>query len=118
MQEHSKREEPLEEELLDRVSGAGSSVSTTRNPGPFLDCRECRSEARQHAGHIIMRDGHQTSVDYMVSHGNNAMAELYNQASNERHQWAQESYQKMEAHGHPDFPAALRQLRQNYNPPL
>ena len=118
MQEHNKREEPLEEELLDRVTGAGGSASTSRNPGPFLNCGDCRSEALQHAYHIYFRDEHQTSVDHMVSHGNNALADFYNQASNERHQLAQESYQKMAAHGHADFPAALGQQRQNYNPPL
>ena len=121
MQEHSKREESLSEELLEGISGGTGGASgsgRTQAPTSFLDCPQCQSEAHRYSRLIFMRDRHQSAVDYGVSHGNNAVADIFNQASNQRNQGAQESYQKMEAHGHPDFPAALRQQRQNYNPPL
>ena len=119
MQEHSKREESLSEELLEGTTGGTGGASgsgRTQGPTSFLNCPQCQSEAHRYSRLIFMRDRHQNAVDYGVSHGNNAVAEIFNQASNQRHQGAQESYQKMAAHGHRDFPAALGQQRLHYNP--
>ena len=71
MEEHLKREEPLSEELLEGITGAGGSASPSGNPGPgsFLDCPSCRSDARQYAYHIQMRDRHQQLVDNHVHGG-------------------------------------------------
>jgi hypothetical protein len=121
MQEHSKREESLSEELLEGITGGTGGASgsgRTQGPTSFLNCRECRSEARRYGLYINVRDQHQNAVDFAVSHNNNPLADVLNQASNQYDRQAQGSYQKMEAHRHPDFPAALRQQRQNYNPPL
>ena len=119
--EHNKREEPLEEELLEGISGGTGGASgsgRTQGPTSFLNCPHCQSEARRYGLYINVRDQHQNAVDVAVNHSNNPLADVLNQQSNRYHQQAQGSYQKMEAHGHPDFPAALRQQRQNYNPPL
>ena len=121
MQEQSKREEPLSEELLEGITGGTGGASgsgRTQGPTSFLDCRQCRSEARRYGAHIRERDYGPVSVDIALRDGHPAIADAINHMSGQSNQKAQESYQKMEAHGHPDFPAALRQQRQNYNPPL
>ena len=121
MQEHNKREEPLEEELLEGITGGTGGASgsgSTQGPTSFLDCPQCQSEARRFGVHIIGRDSGPVAVDIMLRDGDPAMADVINHLSGQAHQSAQESYQKMAAHGHADFPAALRQQRQNYNPPL
>ena len=121
MEEHNKREELLREELLEGITGGTGGASgsgRTQGPTSFLNCPSCQFEANWYDHHIITRDQLQVSVDAMVNLGNNPMADRLNHESNLRHRLAQESYQKMAAHGHPDFPAALRQQRQNYNPPL
>ena len=121
MQEHNKREEPLSEELLEGITGGTGGASgsgRTQGPTSFLNCPQCLSEAQQFGTHIRTRDEYQTAVDMVVSHDGGAAADGINRASHLHHQLAQESYQNMEAHGHPDFPSALRLLRLNYNPPL
>jgi hypothetical protein len=120
MQEQRKREESLSEELLDRVTGAGSILSTSKNPGPgsFLDCADCQSRAVLYGRDIYRRDRYQAAVDQVVAEGHPAHADIFNEGSSSHHRSAQQRYQDMAAHGHPDFPAALGQQRQNYNPPL
>ena len=119
MQEHSKREEPLSEDLLEGMTGGTGGASgsgRTQCPTSFLNCPQCQSEAQRYGGQIITRDRMQNAVDSAVSHSNPVMADVFNQESNHWNQQAQKSYQKMAAHGHPDFPAALGQQRLHYNP--
>jgi hypothetical protein len=63
-----------------------------------------------------MRDLYQSYVDHSVSLGNTAAADRHLQFSAEHNKQAQQIYEQMAAHGHPDFPAAMNQQRQNYNP--
>ena len=118
MQEQSKREESLSEELLDRVTGAGCCASTTRNPGPgsFLTCPSCQAMAHAYGIHINRRDHSQELVDVNVNSGRYFDANAHFNTSTENHEAAQMFYQHMEAHGHPDFLAAFAQQRQHYNP--
>ena len=116
MQEHSKREESLSEELLDRVTGAGGGAS--RLPGSFSSCPSCQANEQKYSQHIYIRDGLQWNVDSHVSVGDYAEADISLKHSEKHHTRAQEVFQQMAAHGHPDFPAALNQPRQNYNPDL
>src|SRR5689334_6207630 len=121
MQEHSKREELLNEELLEWVTGASgnghASTSKLPRPGSFLHCQECKTAAWWYNHHISRRDRVQVDVDSAVAQGSLVSADQHLQLSQQYHEWAQARYAQMEAHGHPDFPAALRQQRRNYNPP-
>jgi hypothetical protein len=121
MEEHTEREEPLSEELLEWVTGASGNgnVSTSNHPGPgsFLHCRDCQAGAAMYDYHIHGRDTTQAEVDSAIAQGAPHTADMLLQWSNEHHQSAQAHYEQMAAHGHPDFPAALRQQRRNYNPP-
>jgi hypothetical protein len=118
MKEHREREESLREELLDGVTGASGRASSSGNPGPgnFLACPSCQANAQIYSAHLNRRDVLTHAVDQHVSQGLTAAADVALRMAGQQHQWAQETYQAMEDHGHPDFPAALRAQRQNYNP--
>jgi hypothetical protein len=118
MQEHTTREESLSEEFLEGITGAGGSASPSGNPGPgsFLNCPSCQEHAWEYAYHIYRRDSSQESIDFHAHIGETAEADGHLQYSKRQHTRAQQVFQQMAAHGHPDFPAALRQQRQNYNP--
>jgi hypothetical protein len=109
MQEYTNREEPLSEELLEAVTGAGGE-------GSFLNCPSCHVHAVHYDFHIYMRDDIQQSIDSKVRVGNYYAADLNFKDSENHHRAAQDIYEEMAAHGHPDFPAALSHQRQNYNP--
>ena len=117
MEEHTKREESLREELLEWVTGAGCCVSTSRNPGSFLNCAECQAKADLYDFNLRIRDHWDAIADSAVRQGDPATADLALTAANGNHQRVQEIYGAMDVHGHPDFPAALRAQRRNYNPP-
>jgi hypothetical protein len=55
-------------------------------------------------------------VDQHRSQGNTELGEAALVGSTSWNEASHSLYDAMEAHGHPDFPAALRQQRQNYNP--
>ena len=120
MEEHTTREEPLSEELLDGITGAGGGASRLGNPGPgsFSSCPSCQANEQKYSQHIYIRDGLQRNVDSHVRVGDYAEADLSLKHSEKHHTRAQEVFQQMAAHGHPDFPAALNQQRRNYNPDL
>jgi hypothetical protein len=117
MEEKRKREELLSEAFLDEVTGGTPGASTSPNPGSFLHCSECRTRTGVYSHYIDWRDRYQTDVNDAVRQGEYALADLHLAKSHKRDQWAQEEYAKMKAHGHPDFPAALRGQRLGYNPP-
>ena len=119
MQEHNKREEPLEEELLEGISGGTGGASgsgRTQGPTSFLNCPSCGAKAQMYGAHIQRRDNLMHAVDQHVSQGLTAAADVAQRMAGDQDRWAQETYQEMADHGHPDFPATLRQQRQNYNP--
>jgi hypothetical protein len=66
--------------------------------------------------HITTRDWFPQAADNALAQGNTLQADRLLKAAGEHHKLAQEAYGAMEAHGHPDFPAALRQQRLHYNP--
>lgn len=117
MEEHTERNEPLREELLEWVTGASGNASTSNNPGSVLACVACQAAAQRYGRSIYYRDHFQAGVDQAVAENNYALADRRNEWSTNNHLSAQEEYRQMAAHGHPDFPAALREQRRNYNPP-
>jgi hypothetical protein len=74
MEEHTTREEPLSEELLDGITGAGGGASRLGNPGPgsFSSCPSCQANEQKYSQHIYIRDGLQRNVDSHVSLGDYA----------------------------------------------
>jgi hypothetical protein len=118
MQEHTNRAEPLSEELLEAVTGAGGGMSTSRNSGPgsFLNCPSCQIAYSSYDDAILWRQRYQYGVDAAVNSGNRQSAEQNLAQSTEMHQKAQEQYQQMTNHGHPDFLAEFSRLRQKRRP--
>ena len=81
MQEQSKREEPLSEELLEGITGGTEGASgsgRTQAPTSFLHCAQCLLNAQQYGTHIRTRDEYQTAVDMVVSHDGGAAADGIN----------------------------------------
>jgi hypothetical protein len=101
MQEHTNRAEPLSEELLEAVTGAGGGMSTSRNSGPgsFLNCPSCQIAYSSYDDAILWRQRYQYGVDAAVNSGNRQSAEQNLAQSTEMHQKAQEQYQQMTNHG-------------------
>ena len=116
MQEHTKREESLREEFLEGITGAGGILSLLHSSNNFRDCVECQVRTQAFERHVSLHDRYIASVNHMEGLGQTAMVDRSLQVAGHHQQMAQETYQAMAAHGHPDFPAALNQRRQNSNP--
>ena len=106
MKENIKRDEPLSEELLEQVTGAA---------GSFASCRECGNTMNQYIRTIRTRNDNQSKAFEAVVEGNNRGAAVYSQEYNNNHLLAQQKYQQMAAHGHPDLDEHLR--RRGLPPP-
>ena len=118
MQEHTEPEELLNEDLLEWVTvGNMRIMSNHPGSGSFLDCAQCQTAARVYDTHINLRDVNYLMVDFALQEGNNAEADKSLEASSRQHYKAQQAYDKMAAHEHPDFSTGLRQQRLHYNPP-
>jgi hypothetical protein len=111
MQEYTNRAEPLSEELLEAVTGAGGGMSRP-GPGSFLDCPSCKRAYASYDDAILWRQRYQHGADAAQTYGNQQSAAHYSAKSTQMDQTAQAKYQQMANHGHPDFLAAFSQQRQ------
>ena len=97
MQEHTKREEPLSEELLEWVTGARYDSSYFRCP----DCHDASAMYHYHTrvGNEIHADAHSA-----MAQGAPQIADMLFRLSDAHHQAAQAHSVQLAAHHHPDSP--------------
>ena len=97
MEEHSQREEPLSEELLEWVTGARSDPS-------FYKCPDCQEALAEYRHHIQVRNVLQADAHAAMAEGAPEIADEILRISNVHHQAAQEYSVQLAAHHHPNPP--------------
>lgn len=101
MQEQSKREELLSEELLEWVTGARSDPS-------FYKCPDCQEASAEHRGLTALANELQSDAHAAAAQGDPMTAATLLGFSDAHHQLAREAYARMiasnRAHNHPNPP--------------
>ena len=95
MEENTKMEDQLSEELLDMVTGGN---------GPVADCPSCRIRLHIYNTVKARHENHEIRVDIAAIQGNVHAQHNDKGQADAFYKIAQEQYEKIVGHGHSDFP--------------
>jgi hypothetical protein len=109
MEENTKMEDQLSEELLDMVTGGTGRADSSGNNvgnGRAADCPTCSSNLQMYDIAKGLHEGNERQLDAAAIVGNTRAVNSHKRQADLFYKMAQEEHQKIIAHGHTDFPPA------------